>query len=421
MRRTIWILAGTAAVLAIGAALAGTSSETGSADPATATATTSATTATEAPATTPTSVTLTLSKAEVVWGERVVATGTVAPVPEGGETVVLERDSGAGMWVPLGQASVDAYGAYTIELDPRVAGTVRARTLSGGTSPQVRLDVAPAVRVKTGAARAFRHGTLRLRVAPASYDGRVTAVVRRDGRRLAKATATVRNGRATLRVATPAVGPLWVELRLPAEAGLSARTLGAKLVAKARPLALGASGPEVVALRDRLAELRFYVPARSRTFSEELYDSVIAFQKAYGLERSGTVDALTWRKLATAAPLRPRYRRPARHIEVDKTRQILLVVERGQVVRVLPVSTGATGNTPEGHHAVRWKAPATTTWLGEGILYRTLTFVGNAFAIHGWYSVPAYPASHGCVRIPIWMADWLYNRTPVGEAIIVHR
>ena len=42
------------------------------------------------------------------------------------------------------------------------------------------------------------------------------------------------------------------------------------------------------------------------------------------------------------------------------------------------------------------------------------------YAIHGFPSVPAYPASHGCVRIPIWIADWLYQQSPVGERVYVY-
>lgn len=48
-----------------------------------------------------------------------------------------------------------------------------------------------------------------------------------------------------------------------------------------------------------------------------------------------------------------------------------------------------------------------------------MTFHGN-FAIHGWADVPRYPASHGCVRVPIWAADWLYDRSPVGERVYVY-
>jgi lipoprotein-anchoring transpeptidase ErfK/SrfK len=91
------------------------------------------------------------------------------------------------------------------------------------------------------------------------------------------------------------------------------------------------------------------------------------------------------------------------------------------VAGVLPVSTGATGNTPEGRHRIRWKALATGTWLGPAILYRTLTFYEDRFAIHGFGSVPPWPASHGCVRVPIWAADWLYGSSTVGETVYVYR
>lgn len=92
----------------------------------------------------------------------------------------------------------------------------------------------------------------------------------------------------------------------------------------------------------------------------------------------------------------------------------------GAVTGVLPVSSGATGNTPEGSFRILWKAPATSTWLGSAILHRAMTFHGN-FAIHGFDPVAAYPASRGCVRVPIWAADWLYRQLPVGERIFVYQ
>jgi lipoprotein-anchoring transpeptidase ErfK/SrfK len=96
-----------------------------------------------------------------------------------------------------------------------------------------------------------------------------------------------------------------------------------------------------------------------------------------------------------------------------------MIVRRGVVTGLIPISSGATGNTPVGAWHILWKAPATGTWLGSATLYRTMTFHGN-FAIHGYYSVPPYPASHGCVRVPIWEADWLYNQSPVGERVYVY-
>ena len=96
-----------------------------------------------------------------------------------------------------------------------------------------------------------------------------------------------------------------------------------------------------------------------------------------------------------------------------------MIVRDGETLWYLPVSSGAGGITPAGSYRILWKALATTTWLGPAILYRTMTFHTH-YAIHGFPSVPAYPASHGCVRVPIWLADWLYRQSPVGERVYVY-
>jgi lipoprotein-anchoring transpeptidase ErfK/SrfK len=176
----------------------------------------------------------------------------------------------------------------------------------------------------------------------------------------------------------------------------------------------------VRALTRRLIELGYRLPGETSDYGPQVFDAVLAFQKAAGLDRTGSMSEEDWRRLASAHTPRPRYRRPANHLEVDLTRQILLVVRAGKVTAVLPVSTGALGNTPEGKWRILRKDPWTTTWLGPAILYRTMTFWRNEVAVHGFPSVPAYPASHGCVRVPMWAADWLYRRTPVGQRIYVY-
>ena len=47
-------------------------------------------------------------------------------------------------------------------------------------------------------------------------------------------------------------------------------------------------------------------------------------------------------------------------------------------------------------------------------------FWHGAFAIHGYHSVPAWPASHGCVRIPMWLAPGLYSRWGLGTTVYVY-
>ena len=78
------------------------------------------------------------------------------------------------------------------------------------------------------------------------------------------------------------------------------------------------------------------------------------------------------------------------------------------------MSTGATGNTPVGHWRVYAKSPGYNA-LG---MYDSLYFL-RGFAIHGYFSVPSYPASHGCVRTPIWFAREVYARWGVGTSVYV--
>ena len=416
MRRAVLILVVAGALLAVGATLSAAGTGLGP-DPGLSIVgpTTAAvpTATTDAP-------TLVLAKSTAPYRSSVRVSGTVAGAGAGTE-IVVEIANGDG-WAQLATTQTDSSGAFGTVLEATRSGKVRARNaLSGAVSAEVPLEVTPLVKVTTRPGRAFGGAKLSARVSPASYAGRVTIVVKQDGRTLAHTRGLVRHGHLRVTVPTPGVGSLWIAISFPSAAGLSATEVGARVSARPRTLSVGSSGADVRALSQRLSALHVHVPEAAWSFSYELYDSVVAFQKAYRLPRTGVVGPETWRALARANLLRPRYRGPALHIEVDKTRQILMVVHGGNVESVIPVSTGATGNTPEGRHRILWKAPYTTTWLGSAILYRTLDFYANSFAIHGYPSVPVYPASHGCVRIPIWTADWLYNQSPVGETVYVYR
>ena len=47
-------------------------------------------------------------------------------------------------------------------------------------------------------------------------------------------------------------------------------------------------------------------------------------------------------------------------------------------------------------------------------------FIGG-YAIHGYFSVPNFPASHGCLRVPIPNARDIFNQISLGERIFVYR
>jgi lipoprotein-anchoring transpeptidase ErfK/SrfK len=118
------------------------------------------------------------------------------------------------------------------------------------------------------------------------------------------------------------------------------------------------------------------------------------------------------------------------HIKVDLGRQMLSVVDAsGNVLKVLPVSTGSgrwyisegerrRAVTPRGRFTVYRKIAG---WRKSplGLMYYPVYIVGG-IAIHGSPSVPRSPASHGCIRIPMYAAKAFYDSTPVGTPVLVY-
>jgi lipoprotein-anchoring transpeptidase ErfK/SrfK len=350
------------------------------------------------------SVTLNVLRPNIVFGGRIALRGAVTPAAAGVRVLLMRQGK------VLARTRTDSGGRYVVWMRPARSGVWRARLAGANTwSQPVRIIVSPELRIEASTATAFVGAAVVVHAKPRT-SGRVTLLVFRLGRPVAELQVPI--GR---RVVAPTSGTGLFALR----AQLGASVARARVTADARTLSFGAAGSDVVALRNRLAELHVHVAAPSTTFGSELYDSVVAFQKARGLARTGTVDETTWRALSQDVVPAPRYRGKGTHLEVEKGRQILLIVRDGETVSYLPVSSGAGGITPVGSYRILWKALATTTWLGPAILYRTMTFHTH-YAIHGFSSVPAYPASHGCVRVPIWLADWLYQQSPVGERVYVY-
>jgi peptidoglycan hydrolase-like protein with peptidoglycan-binding domain len=195
-------------------------------------------------------------------------------------------------------------------------------------------------------------------------------------------------------------------------------------------LKVGSKGPEALALEQRLSDLKYLVGKVDGTFDASTRHGVIAFQKVEGLNRSGIGDAATMARLATASTPAPKYSNPANHLEVDIPRQTVFVVRGGAVSAILPTSTGSNKNftnggwtrraiTPNGRFTVIRKINGMRiSPLGE--LYKPSYFNGG-IAFHGNGAVPTYPASHGCVRLPMGFADWFFNEAaPIGQVVFVH-
>jgi hypothetical protein len=170
----------------------------------------------------------------------------------------------------------------------------------------------------------------------------------------------------------------------------------------------------------RLAQLGYAVPPPGSRTKGSIRQSVYAFQKAQGLSVDGVVGPHTRARLRSPHPVQPRFTRPGDHLEVDKPRQLLLVVRNGRVAGISNASTaGIPGySTPEGTFRVLRRVEGLDT-SPLGRLWNPLYFY-RGWAIHGSTNVPPRPASHGCVRVPLWEAERLFRSVPHGEVVYVY-
>jgi hypothetical protein len=185
-----------------------------------------------------------------------------------------------------------------------------------------------------------------------------------------------------------------------------------------RVLRLGSRGADVRRLHETLVRLRF-LPAggRAASFGERTWHAVVAFQGWRRLARTGVVDRRTWRALEQAGAPVP-WARLRRGVLIDTARQVLLLVERGRTVRAIHVSTGAYGRTPRGRFAVYRKE--TLSWsVPFSVWMPYASYFHGGFAMHAYSSVPSYPASHGCVRVPPVEAPGVYRFAGYGTPVWV--
>jgi hypothetical protein len=164
-------------------------------------------------------------------------------------------------------------------------------------------------------------------------------------------------------------------------------------------------------------ELRYLPPGSvNGLFGERTWHAVVAFQGWEGLPRDGVVAARTWRRLDHAHAPRP-WGGLERGVQIDRSRQVLLMVNGGRLVRALHVSTAAPGHvTPAGHFSVYRKEVLSWSIPFQAWMPYANYFYGG-FAVHGYSSVPPYPASHGCVRVPMIEAPILYAFATYGTPV----
>jgi L,D-transpeptidase catalytic domain len=199
----------------------------------------------------------------------------------------------------------------------------------------------------------------------------------------------------------------------------------------------GASGDIVKAYQQRFVDIHFDPGAVDGKYGGAMTYAVEALQKIIGAPRTGSIgpaEALALANFQYPAPLQPTGE--ANRTEIDITKQVITLYENYQVRLITTTSSGSGqrycyntprvnptrhiceyANTPSGRFTYQrfingWdKSP-----LGQ--LYNPFYFNGG-IAVHGYDSVPTSPASHGCTRIPMHIAEYFHTLVHVGDPVYV--
>jgi len=349
----------------------------------------------------------------VPYGGTVTFAGELAPA-QAGVPVAIYVQAGS-TWQLATQGVTQANGAYRLGAVARYAtrayAVAQVDPATQAASPQAILGMRPQLSARIQGRRVVGESlVLTGRLLPAD-SGRLTLTLGRESSRIRP------GAQGNFRVVLPASFPGRVRwsVALTPKAGYASVRVARSLRVSGENLALGSRGRGVRALEARLDDLHFLLRSVDSYYGYDTYEAVLAFQKVHGMRRTGRVGADLWRRLVRA-DVPSAFSPSGTHIEVSKTKQVMYEVVRGKVAKVIHVSTGATGNTPVGSWRVYRLGPGGSL----NHMYYSIYFL-RGFAIHGYKSVPPWPASHGCVRTPLWFAPGFYARWgKIGTRILVY-
>jgi lipoprotein-anchoring transpeptidase ErfK/SrfK len=178
---------------------------------------------------------------------------------------------------------------------------------------------------------------------------------------------------------------------------------------------VGECGDNVVAFKKALHDLGYIVNS-GRCFKGKTGRGVLAYRKVNGMNRSTRAGkGLVKRVLAGKGAYRVRHPGAGEHVEAPLGKQVLVFANGDRPFAVYPVSSGKSSTpTVTGHFTFIRQEPG---YNSHGMYY-SFYFYGG-YAVHGYESVPDYPASHGCIRTFIADQPEIYNRIHFGEDIFV--
>jgi len=251
---------------------------------------------------------------------------------------------------------------------------------------------------------------------------------------IALAAAAVAAGVCTAGTASAA----WAAAAGPAKTTLAAKTVSASVSAPAAwtppsgTLSEGSSGAGVKSVQRRLAALKYDPGTIDGNFGGDTEDAVWAFQAVNRIPVTGVIDARTKRALVhprTYASNDPR--QDSTRIEVNQALEVLVFYKHDKIALISHVSSGGgywyncggsecQAITPNGNYRTTVFMPGWVT-VPLGQMYNPVFFISTVYAIHGDTYVPVFPDSHGCVRLPMFIADFFHTLVKTkGEEVFIY-
>ena len=173
-----------------------------------------------------------------------------------------------------------------------------------------------------------------------------------------------------------------------------------------------------VKIFNKLLAKQGYVNDENPIYDSATGRAVLAYHKVNGEERTESATKSMFKKLAKGkGGYNLHHPGAGKHVEVDLSRQVMVLAKHGKVDEIYTVSTGkASTPTILGKYSFYRKEPG----FNSHAMYYSVYFQGG-YATHGYSSVPDYPASHGCVRNPIPNSKHIYDWIDLGDTIYIYR
>jgi hypothetical protein len=177
----------------------------------------------------------------------------------------------------------------------------------------------------------------------------------------------------------------------------------------------GQCGNVVVGFKKAMRKLG-YIANDGRCFGGKTARGVLAYRKVNGM--AGTFRAgkgLVKRVFSGRGGYEVRHPGAGKHLEAPLSKQVLVFAKDDKAYAIYPISSGKSSTpTVTGHFSFIRTEPG---YNSHGMYYSWYFYGG--YAVHGYESVPDYPASHGCIRTFIADQPEIYERISFGEDIFV--